>query len=222
MGEYGRCPLCRRTVALSSDGSASSHGSGGRECEGSGGAPEHGRRPAAPVASAPDVDAGSAADRSPTRSVRSGSARFHQIRKVSVAAVIVLVAAFMGWQEERENESAKAAWADGQVTSAGTGGTTSPDSPPSPIPPGATTDESSTGTNDAFFVAVADANDVQYSTQAEVIALGHAICSQIDAGVDPYLLAGRFVSNAEWTPVAAGAIVGSAVAVYCPEHGDLV
>jgi hypothetical protein len=167
------------------------------------------------AASTADDCADSATEGSPW----STSARFHHIRKVSVAAAIVLIVLFQGWREERGNESAEEALPHGEVTSAGTGGFTSPSTPTTATAP---RDSPTSPTDDAFFVAVANANNVQYSSQAEIIALGHAICSQIDGGVDPYMLSSRFVSNAEWTPVAAGAIVGTAVAVYCPEHGHLI
>ncbi len=75
---------------------------------------------------------------------------------------------------------------------------------------------------DTLFIATADEYDVQYSSRAEITAMEHAICRQVDGGVDPYDLAATFIADAGWTAPAAGAIVGAAVASYCPEHGDQV
>jgi hypothetical protein len=73
---------------------------------------------------------------------------------------------------------------------------------------------------DSLFVQAADEYGVQYNSRSEIIGLGHMICQQLDSGTDPWDLATRFVSEADWTSPAAGAMVGSAIAVYCPEHED--
>jgi len=97
--------------------------------------------------------------------------------------------------------------------------TTSPTSSAPPVPRSSAPPAS---VADALFIASADEYGVQYNADAEIIALGHRICDQINGGVDPWDLSARFVNEAAWTAPAAGAIVGSAVAVYCPEHGNKI
>jgi hypothetical protein len=93
---------------------------------------------------------------------------------------------------ERDGEDEEASASEARTTSPRTTSSRTTYRPPAPRAP--TTPPSSVA--DALFVAAADEYGVQYSSPAEIIALGHAICSQIDGGANPYDLAARFINEA--------------------------
>jgi hypothetical protein len=75
---------------------------------------------------------------------------------------------------------------------------------------------------DAVFLATLDEYGVEYTSAQSAAGYGLAICLEIDLGGTPLEVMSGLQSEAGWPPSTAGAVVGAAVAVYCPQHGDLL
>lgn len=62
-----------------------------------------------------------------------------------------------------------------------------------------------------------DRGGVPYSDDDTAVALGQSTCTQLDAGAS-FLSVAFTVMSTDLAPEHAGYLVGTAVAVYCPQH----
>lgn len=93
-------------------------------------------------------------------------------------------------------------------------------------PPVATTEpaRSPVISNDELFIATLTAEDITVLDDGDMVALGKAVCSDLDRGLD-FTSIGIDVmrsSGGLYSLPDVGFIMGAAVSAYCPEHkGDM-
>lgn len=71
--------------------------------------------------------------------------------------------------------------------------------------------------SDAFVMAL-DAEGITYSTEADVIKAGYAICDYMDTGATAYDATVMVHNNSQLDLHDSGYVVGAATAAFCPEH----
>ncbi|TCJ70790.1 UNVERIFIED_ORG: uncharacterized protein DUF732 [Dietzia maris] len=76
--------------------------------------------------------------------------------------------------------------------------------------------------NDASFVSTLDMLGVHYSSTEGAIRLAKTVCSNFESGMDGLTSTMAIVASGMYTSQQAGAMVGAATAIYCPEYEHLI
>lgn len=86
---------------------------------------------------------------------------------------------------------------------------------------GVATAQDSTASEDAGYLTALDRGSVPHPDDAQAVQLGRSVCAQFDAGANLVTI-GFTLMSTDLTPEQAGWAIGSAVAVFCPEHLEQV
>jgi Protein of unknown function (DUF732) len=199
-GPTGTCPGCLKVVPLESgSGLVASHGS--KRCAGTG--------------------------KRPIRAVEgpSGTKRMSWQSRFTLVGGLVLLVVWgvqsCSGSNDRQTSPTSAEEVDANDGSTRTALPTRATPRPTTAPPVASTAVPS-AVVDEVFIARLDEYGVEYSSRQEAIGYGLMVCMEIDLGGTPLEISSTLTSQAGWPAAVAGAIVGSAVAAYCPQHGHLL
>lgn len=73
--------------------------------------------------------------------------------------------------------------------------------------------------DDAFLAGLAKGGITMFDDD-DAIAMGHSVCSSIDANPNVSMLALRLTKQTPLTPKQSGYFIGLSVASYCPQYKD--
>ena len=78
------------------------------------------------------------------------------------------------------------------------------------------------GINDASFISTLDMLGIHYSSEAGAIRLAKTVCSNFESGMDGYTSIMAIAASGMYSTPQAGAMVGAATGIYCPEFEHLI
>lgn len=92
--------------------------------------------------------------------------------------------------------------------------------PPPPARPTMSRAEVDTEVQDAVYIGTLDLQDIYYSSEANAISAGRAICGELDRGLTFYEVGFAMMTHGGYGAGDSGYIVGAAITAYCPQHSD--
>ena len=80
----------------------------------------------------------------------------------------------------------------------------------------------SADTNEDVFIAAVDHQGISYTTEANMINLGHKVCNAFDAGATPQMIAMTIYRSSPWSAYDSGYVTGASVSAFCPQYTSVV